>query len=109
MQQFSTWFDLTESSVEANAPDGPAALQVRRASGLVEYPTGKSAMVWYGFARTNARSVLRKVFAEEPHNTGEEQPRHEFRFIEGDEARGTLEKVWAKFQRRFGSPPILNQ
>lgn len=107
MQQFSTWFELTKESVDTHAPEGPAALQVRRAQGLVDYPTGKSAMVWYGYASTNARDVLNSVLAGALAN-GEEQ--HEFRWIEGsDQARETLEVVWAKFQRRFGSPPIFNQ
>ena len=71
MEQFGRWFDLTETSVEEHAPDGPAALQVRRARGLVDYPTGKSAMVWYGYAATSARSVLKSVFADELQTTDE--------------------------------------
>jgi len=110
MLQFSRWFELTQDGVAAYAPTGPAALQVRRASGLHDYPSGKSAMIWYGYAATNAREVLEKVFTEELQTPGlTEHGAQEFRFIEGEEeARESLEKVASKFHRRFGSPPVLN-
>ena len=110
MLRFTSWFDLREEEVKANAPAGPAALQVRQARGLLEYPTGKSAMVWYGYAEESARGLLAEEFAEELREpgVGEHGPQ-QFRFMEGGEqSREALEIVWKRFEKRFGSPPVRN-
>lgn len=110
MRQFSSWFPLTEEGIE-RAPEGPAALHVRREEGLVDYPGGKSAMVYYTFAESDARSVLRDTFEREIQTPGArgEGPLL-FRYLEGDErAREiALERLF-KFIRKFDESPRFNE
>ncbi len=47
--QFCPWYPLSEAA--RRAPAGENVLQLRVAIGLVDYPTGKSAMVHYEHAR----------------------------------------------------------
>ncbi len=42
---FGRWYPLTEAG--DNAPAQPGVLQLRLERGLVDYPTGKSAMIHY--------------------------------------------------------------
>lgn len=108
MLGFSSWYELTEDGLEANAPEGKAAVQVRRADGLVDYPSGKSAMVWYGLV-DDVAGVLREQFADELQEPGAcGYGALEFRYYTGDESRQWIEKVSKRFVQRFGSPPVLN-
>ncbi len=108
IQPFTSWFDLNHHSISLHAPTDPCALQVRRASGLVDYPTGKSAMVWYGYA-DNPRRALIARFAD----LGDEwhHPQYgplRFRYLKGgQDVRHTIEGLANKFHRRFGRLPIL--
>lgn len=110
MEQFSNWIPLTEGDVEKSAPLKPAALQVKAAGELIDYPIGKSAMVWYGYAANNAARVLREQFDDELRKPGVRgHGPLQFRFIAGgDAARETLETVFRKFARNFGRPPLYN-
>lgn len=111
MRQFSSWYPLTESGVESNAPDAPAAIQIRREGGdLVAYPTGKSAMVCYYHATRSARAGLRKRFSGEIAAAGSlGLGRLEWRYYSGDDAREHLLKLLYRFERSFGALPTLNQ
>jgi hypothetical protein len=52
--QFGPWYPLAEARDHSPAAEG--VWQVRLASGLVDYPRGKSAMVHYGHA-TDVRAA----------------------------------------------------
>ena len=62
--EFSPWSPLNADGLLA-APEEAAAVQVRRRDGLVRYPAGKSAMVFYFYAQASVRSALERVFADE--------------------------------------------
>ena len=108
MLGFSSWYELTDENLEANAPGQKAAIQVRRADGLVDYPSGKSAMVWYGIA-DDVAGVLRDQFADELDQPGIRGcGTLEFRYYAGPRPRERIEKVAKRFVQRFGSPPVFN-
>ena len=105
---FSAWFPLTEEGVAQHAPLGAAAVQVRRAEGLVTYPQGKSAMVYYFFASQNAADALREIFADEIEAPGQRgQGPLRYRVWDEDAARPALEELFMAFEERFGAPPIF--
>lgn len=107
---FCDWIPLTNDDV-MKAPDAPAAVQVSRADkSLVQYPKGKSAMVFYFYAARSARDALRKIFSDELDAQGSMgQGALAFRFLEGgDDAKAHLERLYEEFETRFGGPPILH-
>lgn len=106
--KFGDWYPLTEAGVDG-APKGPAAVQLRRALGLVRYPAGRSAMVFYFYAADNAAKALTTLFADELENPGVRgHGALWFRFCEEEGAREGLEGLYAEFIRRFGAPPALH-
>lgn len=52
--KFGPWYPLAEAREHAPADEG--VFQLRQASGLIDYPRGKSAMVYYGHA-TDVRAA----------------------------------------------------
>lgn len=111
LKQFTSWYGLDEEGVQTQAPEGPAALQVRRAEGLIEYASGhSSAMVFYCYSSKNARETLQEIFADEIAEPGVRgQGELWFRYIEGDEVLDTLKRRMHKFQTHFGEFPLFNQ
>lgn len=111
LKRFSAWYSLDKEGVETHAPQGPAALQVRLADGLIAYPSGhSSAMVFYCYSSKNARETLQEIFADELTTPGTRG--HGplwFRFIQGDEVLDTLKRRMHKFQTHFGEFPLFNQ
>jgi hypothetical protein len=107
---FGDWIPLTQDGVE-QAPDAPAAVQLCRADrSLVQYPKGKSAMVFYFYAGRSARAALQKMFADELDEPGcKGQGPLAFRVLEGARAQDTLARLFDDFQDRFGSAPILHE
>lgn len=106
--EFGPWIPLTYDGV-AQAPEGPAALQVRREHGLLRYPEGRSAMVFYAFAATGARGALGRRFADELNEAGAEgQGPLLYRTLDEEGAQAHLEELLARFEQRFGSPPALH-
>jgi hypothetical protein len=102
------WFELTRDGLSA-APDAPAAVQVRRRDGLVIYPRGKSAMVYYFFAPSSARQSLLTHFVDEldaPGSRGHGPLL--FRFSTEDAADLALHHLYETFVARFGRAPILH-
>ena len=99
--RFGPWYPLAEAGDLAPADEN--ILQVRVASGLVEYPRGKSAMVAYRHAH-DARAAARELAAA---YAGDDLLcRH---LIERDEATDLAAfcaKLRAEFVRRFGRAPI---
>jgi hypothetical protein len=108
---FGAWHPLDDEHVRAHAPDAPGAVQLRRADGaLVQYPRGKSAMVFYFYAARSVREALRRLFRDELDEAGArgEGPLV-FRFCPGgDEARALLERQFDAFVNDFGRAPALH-
>lgn len=106
---FGAWVRLDDEGL-AQVPDAPAAVQLRREAGLVGYPSGKSAMVYYFYAATSARVALKDAFADELAAPGARgQGPLLVRFATGATARASLEKLYDAFVARFGAPPVLNE
>lgn len=109
-RQFSSWHPLDRESIEAAAPEAPAAIQVRITGGLLDYPEGQSAMVCYLYATESAREAMREFFAEEladPGSAGFDEL--EFRTFAGRDARDWMTKLMFKFESKFGSLPRMNR
>ncbi len=65
LREFGPWHPLDDEGLTA-APDAPGAIQVCRADrSLVQYPSGKSAMVFYVYAARSVRDAMRKLFGDE--------------------------------------------
>ena len=95
---FGSWYPLQEAP--ANTPARSGVFQIRLAQGLLDYPTGKSAMVHYGWSETDLRA---EVLAFTP---GAGEPllcRH----VEERYPRAAHDRLREQFIRRFGSPPRL--
>lgn len=106
--EFGPWHPLTVEGLVA-APEGPGAVQLRRGEGLCVYPSGKSAMVFYFFARESVRGALERAFADELAGPGARgQGALLFRFAAADDAQEQLAALLHEFTRRFGAPPVLH-
>jgi hypothetical protein len=105
---FGRWIPLDE----AVAPDGPGLFQVRYdqgSSGLVAYPTGTSAMVFYG-ADDHALGAALGRFRD----GADPAQRHRLhvRFAAPDPGRppsSSLARSLERFAERFGAPPLWNR
>jgi hypothetical protein len=98
--RFGPWYPLVDS--RDLAPAGEGVLQLRLASGLLDYPRGKSAMVHYEHATDVRAAALRWAAA---HGAGGIVCRH---LIERDGATdpaALCAKLVDEFVRRFGAAP----
>jgi hypothetical protein len=100
---FGRWYPLDEAP--AHAPAGPGVYQVRLAHGLLDYPTGRSAMIHYA-----AASDLKVAVAELARN----YPGRDWLCRFADQATAPeaaaapdvmLAELMTAFRRRFGAPP----
>ena len=102
--RFGSWYPLADAGDLAPAAEG--VLQVRLASGLVDYPTGKSAMVAYRHApdvRTEAQALARA------HPGGELLCRHLIEIPAATDLAAFCAKLRQDFVRRFGRAPIYDR
>lgn len=107
---FSEWYPLTQVGVDLHGIPRPAAVQIRRASGLVRYPTGRSAMVYYLFAERDMQASLATLFADELTEPGARgQGPLWYRYLAGEGAHAQLVSLFEHFQFRFGAPPVLHE
>ena len=96
---------------EEGGTQAPGAVQLCRADkSLIEYPKGKSTMVFYFYAARSMREALRRLFADELDEPG---ARGEgallFRTCAGgDDVKQWIEGLYEEFSERFGRPPILH-
>jgi hypothetical protein len=94
--KFGPWYPLAEAGDCAPAAEG--VLQLRLAEGLLDYPRGKSAMVWYAHAPDVRAAALALAF-----------PGCVCRHLVEIDAAVDLAAFCAKlredFVRRFGAPP----
>ena len=61
---FSEWITLTPEAVESSLSDGPGLYEVKIDRKLVDYPMGRSAMVYYG-RTTKEQPGLRKLVLDD--------------------------------------------
>ena len=100
--RFCSWYPLAEAA--GRTPAGEGVLQLRLADGVLDYPTGKSAMVHYEHARDlnaaavalGARFAGRGLVCRHLDSEGEAVDLAAFHA-----------KVLDEFVRRFGAPPAL--
>lgn len=100
---FGRWYPLDE--VAEHAPAGPGVYQVRLAHGLLDYPTGRSAMIHYAAAPDLSIAVA---------ELARTHPGCDWlcRFADGTTAPeaasapdAMLAQLMSAFLRRFGAPP----
>jgi len=99
--RFGPWYPLADARDLAPAAEG--VLQLRLASGLLDYPRGRSAMVHYEHAADVRAAAVAWAAA---HSADGIVCRH---LIEADGVAAPVlyAKVVDEFVRRFGSPPRL--
>ncbi len=99
--RFCPWYPLSAAGEHAPAAEGVLQLRVRE--GLLDYPTGKSAMVHYehtGDVRAAATALART------HSDADLLCRHlEVEAGEDVDLASFHAKVREEFVRRFGQPP----
>ena len=95
---FGRWQKLAAATV----PRRRGVLQARVADGLVDYPTGKSAMVYYDADEDLAQALARLGAVVPP---GADVL---VRFGECADPAGELARKLDEFGRRFGSQPAWN-
>jgi hypothetical protein len=103
---FGAWHPI--SNAGSAAPEGSGVLQAR-AEGVMDYETGRSAMVLYacsapgetlrGFVGGRGARQLRRAVAAGA---------RWIRFAEVQEPSDELDRLLKGFVERFGSPPINN-
>jgi hypothetical protein len=100
--RFGPWYALAIAG--DHAPAGENVLQLRRATGLLDYPRGKSAMVWYGHApdaRATACALARA-------HAGEDLVcRHLIEIDDPTDLGAFCDKLRSEFVRRFGTAPAF--
>src|SRR5688572_14264598 len=96
---FGPW--LRPADVAESVPDSPAVVQVRVRDGLVDYPAGRSAMVWYGAgaAHAVAAALARRRDAGDLL----------VRFRPSPEPGPEADDLLARFRSRFGTLPRDNE
>jgi hypothetical protein len=100
--RFGPWYPLAEAGDLAPAAEG--VLQLRLATGLLDYPTGKSAMVAYRHTpdlRAEARALARA-------HPGDLLCRHLIEIPDATDLAAFCAKLREDFVRRFGRTPIYD-
>lgn len=102
--QFVPWY--TSADIARLAPDDPGVFQVRQEQ-LIEYPSGRSAMIHYGAADNLRAELLRWVSALMAEDSGRILA---LRFRHCDELghmspQDALAKLLGRFESRFGAEP----
>jgi hypothetical protein len=98
---FCRWYPLSEAP--SRAPRGPGVYQLRISHGLVDYPSGKSAMIHYGVA-DDVRAALEAL---DRAHAGEPWLARHAEQATAAEARALAARLTEQFLRRFGAPPTF--
>jgi hypothetical protein len=99
--QFGRWYSLAEAG--DHTPAGEGVLQLRVATGLVEYPRGKSAMVLYAHA-SDLRAAARELAGA--HAGADLWCRHLIEVDPEVDLATFCAKLRSDFEHRFGAPLI---
>ena len=97
--RFCPWYPLCDAA--AHVPAGEGVLQVRLEHGLLDYPTGKSAMVWYAHS-CDLRAAAQALATAHPRGY---LCRHLEEAGAGVDLAAFHAKVREEFVRRFGAEP----
>jgi hypothetical protein len=104
--RFCRWYPLAAAAAHAPAAEG--VLQLRVATGLIDYPRGKSAMVAY----VHAPDVRAAAVALAARHAGEallcrhlESEADERGELDAVAAAAAYERLRGEFVRRFGAAP----
>ena len=100
--RFCPWYPLVDA--DDHAPAAAGMLQLRLAAGLVDYPRGKSAMVWYGHA-PDVRALARGLATA--HAGKQLVCRHLIEIGDPTDLPAFCAKLRAEFVRRFGTVPLF--
>jgi hypothetical protein len=98
--RFGPWYPLAEAGDHSPAAEG--VLQLRLASGLIDYPRGKSAMLHYAHAGDVRAAAIAWAAA---HGADGFVCRHLIELDPGTELATFHAKLSEEFVRRFGAPP----
>jgi hypothetical protein len=98
--QFGPWYPLANARDHAPAAEG--VWQLRRASGLLDYPRGKSAMLHYAHAADVRAAALAWAAA---HGADGIVCRHLIEIDGATDLMAFYAKLTDDFVRRFGAPP----
>lgn len=98
--RFGPWYPLVDA--RDRTPREENMLQLRLASGLRDYPRGKSAMVHYAYSRDVCAAACAWADA---HGTTGIVCRHLIEIDDATDLAAFYEKVSDDFVRRFGAPP----
>jgi hypothetical protein len=107
-EAFSPWIDLEDPAALGAVPAEAGLVQVRVAEGLVTYPRGKSAMIWYG-AERDLRASLQEASSRivaAAREAGIEGPLW-VRTRRVAIPEPALARLLERFTARFGTPPRL--
>jgi hypothetical protein len=99
--RFGPWYPLAEAGAHAPASEG--IVQVRLATGLVDYPRGKSAMLWYGHS-PDARAAA--LALAEAHAGKDLVCRHLIEIEDATDLAAFCARLMTEFVRRFGTRPM---
>ncbi len=100
--QFGPWYPLADAG--DHAPAEPGMLQLRLARGLIDYPRGKSAMVWYEHASDVCAAALALAAA---HAGAALVCRHLIEIPPATDLVAFCAKLTGEFVRRFGEAPTF--
>jgi len=100
--RFSQWHNFEQLD---RIPTRSGLFQVRQITGLLSYPSGKSAMYMYGMAPSDLRQSLDKIFFEL--DKGVFLGRYSLDARSLDWSR-ELRRLLDDFAHRFGSEPLGN-
>jgi len=100
--RFGPWYPLAIS--RDRTPAGEGVLQLRLASGLLDYPRGKSAMVHYEHAADLRAAALAW---EAAHGSDGIVCRHLIEAHDVPDLSALCTRLSEDFLRRFGAPPHL--
>ena len=100
--RFGRWHRLDQAAAEA--PSGPGVFQLKVARGLIDYPTGKSAMVLYG-AAPDLRAAAAELARAHAGRDWMCRFSEEMSAREAGDPDAIVAELEAAFRRRFGAPP----
>jgi hypothetical protein len=104
--RFGEWVPI--DSAVTSAPEAAGVLQTR-ADGLVAYPQGRSAMIYYAHCPSGSslRGFISGIGAIDLLRATEAGARW-IRFAETSEPETDFERLLDHFVERFGAPPVAN-
>ncbi len=100
--KFGPWYPLAAAG--DHTPTGEGVVQLRLPAGLIDYPTGKSAMVWYQHAPDMRAAALALADA---HSKLDLLCRHLIEIDGATDVAAFYARLTTDFLRRFGALPSV--